>query len=122
MALRGRGIDLVQLIDCARLSLHGGFFCEACASGLVTSRITRPVRSRRSSNFNSYWDIPVPAREIVQALRDGRADDAVFVLTGARGKRQRSEAAERFGLQDFRGHDLRERPRAAWRAPAYRVS
>src|SRR5207302_1608891 len=32
-------------------------FCDALASGLVTSRITRPVRSRRFSHFNSYRDI-----------------------------------------------------------------
>lgn len=30
-----------------------------------------------------------------------------YVLVGARGKRQRSEASARLGLRDFRGHDLR---------------
>jgi hypothetical protein len=76
VALGRLGMDLVRAIDCARLSLHGGSFCEALASGLVTSRITRPVRSRRSSNFNSYWDIPCGAVK-------GAIDDVVLGnLTG----------------------------------------
>ena len=53
-----RGIDLVRPIDYARLSLHGGSLLAGSCPGLVTSRIARPVRSRRFSNFNSYRDIP----------------------------------------------------------------
>ena len=33
--------------------------------------------------------------------------DAVFVLEGARGKRQQAEAAATFTVENFRGHDLR---------------
>ena len=47
MAL-GRGIDLVRPIDCARLSFHGGSLLAGFRPGLVTGRIARPVRSRRS--------------------------------------------------------------------------
>src|SRR5437016_9771530 len=47
MALGGR-IDLVRPIDCARLSFHGGSCWRALRPGLVTGRIARPVRSRRS--------------------------------------------------------------------------
>src|SRR5262249_4250906 len=38
----------------------------------------------------------------------GDDDDPVFVLEGARGKRQQAEAAATFKkVKDFRGHDLR---------------
>ena len=47
------------------------------------------------------------ALTILKALRATAAKDAVYVLAGARGKRQQSEAAETFGVADFRGHDLR---------------
>ena len=43
----GWGIDLVQPIDCARLSFHGGSLLAGLRPGLVTGRIARPVRSRR---------------------------------------------------------------------------
>ena len=46
--------------------------CEAFASGLVTSRITRPVRSRRCSNFNSHWDIPRSRRTQVRKRNRGQ--------------------------------------------------
>lgn len=36
---------------------------------LVTGRIARPVRSRRSSNFNSYWDIPAVRIETVSEFQ-----------------------------------------------------
>jgi integrase len=35
------------------------------------------------------------------------ATEPVYVLDGARGKRQQAEAAATFGVTDFRGHDLR---------------
>ena len=47
--------------------------------------------------------------EILTGLRgqsEGMSAPA-YVLAGARGKRQRSEASARLGLPDFRGHDLR---------------
>ena len=39
---------------------------------LVTGRIARPVRSRRSSNFNSYWDIPLARGCAVERKRRTR--------------------------------------------------
>src|SRR5207247_1791515 len=47
MALGWR-IDLVGPIDCARLSLHGGSLLAGFRPGLVTTRLSRAVRSRRS--------------------------------------------------------------------------
>ena len=50
------------------------------------------------------------AVEILTALRSRKPRDASeppYVLAGARGKRQRSEASGRLGLRDFWGHDLR---------------
>ncbi len=50
------------------------------------------------------------AIEILTALRSEatkRTPEPPYVLVGARGKRQRSEACARLGLPDFRGHDLR---------------
>lgn len=47
------------------------------------------------------------ALDLLTALRTEAADDAVYVLAGARGKRQQSEAAATFPVQDFKGHDLR---------------
>ena len=50
------------------------------------------------------------AIDILIALRSRVPKDtpaSTYVLAGARGKRQRSEASARVGLADFRGHDLR---------------
>ena len=50
------------------------------------------------------------AIEILTALRSRERNGmpaSPYVLAGARGKRQRSEASARVGLADFRGHDLR---------------
>jgi len=45
----------------------------------------------------------------LQARRDAGKDakEPVYILDGARGKRQQSEAAAEFGIDDFHGHDLR---------------
>ena len=48
-----------------------------------------------------------PALKILTALRAAAPDDAVYVLAGARGRRQRSEAAQTFRIPDFVGHDMR---------------
>ena len=45
---RGWGIGLVRRIDCARLSLHGGSLLAGFRPRLVTTRLSRAVRSRRS--------------------------------------------------------------------------
>ncbi len=56
--------------------------------------------------------------EALKVARDERAEDeaepaeqtrerALYVLAGARGKRQQAEAAATFETADFRGHDLR---------------
>ncbi len=47
------------------------------------------------------------AMELLAGLLMTARKDAVFVLEGARGKRQQSHVAGRLGLPDFRGHDLR---------------
>ena len=47
------------------------------------------------------------ALAIVKPLKDAKPHGAVYALSGARGKRQRAEAAKRLNLSDFRGHDLR---------------
>lgn len=50
------------------------------------------------------------AIEILTAFRSAapkHGPASPYVLAGARGKRQRSEASARVGLADFRGHDLR---------------
>jgi integrase len=46
------------------------------------------------------------ALKLLQALRPS-GDATGYVLAGARGRRQQSEAAGTFGVADFRGHDLR---------------
>ena len=48
-----------------------------------------------------------PARQILSTLQMAKKSDAVYVLAGARWKRQRAEAQSHMGLADFRGHDLR---------------
>ena len=44
---------------------------------------------------------------LIESVKKTAAKDALFVLAGARGKRQQSEAAATFTVSDFRGHDLR---------------
>lgn len=47
------------------------------------------------------------ALAILTALDPGTDERPVYVLDGARGRRQQSEAAATFPVSDFRGHDLR---------------
>ena len=47
------------------------------------------------------------AIDIIAALKPEKGEAKGFVLVGARGRRQQSEAAATFTLSDFRGHDLR---------------
>jgi len=75
------------------------------------------IPAERSKNGLSHRvPLSAPALALLTALRE--KEDArlkaqkvptphQFVLDGARGKRQQSEAAETFKLKDFRGHDLR---------------
>lgn len=56
------------------------------------------------TSLRQQADQIVAARE---ARNDTRPQPIVYVLAGARGNRQRSSAAATFGLDDFRGHDLR---------------
>lgn len=51
--------------------------------------------------------LTAPVLKMLRSLRATARPDAVYVLEGARGKRQRSEATVRLALPDFRGHDLR---------------
>jgi integrase len=46
------------------------------------------------------------AQDILKPLQQQAPADE-FVLAGARGKRQQTEAAAEFTVKDFRGHDLR---------------
>ena len=48
-----------------------------------------------------------PAVTLLRALQTARKSTAVYVLAGARWKRQRAEAQSRMGLANFRGLDLR---------------
>ena len=71
---------------------------------------------------SAWWTIPasiaknklghrVPlsktAVDIINALKTENAKSDGYVLSGARGRRQQSEAAADFTVKDFRGHDLR---------------
>jgi integrase len=65
---------------------------------LSTSAVTilRDVRADRDAH-------PIDKEEVGEQTRER----AIYVLSGARGKRQQAEAAETFTVKDFRGHDLR---------------
>lgn len=92
---------------------------------LITAQRGNEVASMRWADVDraaGWWTIPtesskntlphrVPlsstARTLVEGLDPGTDERAVYVLDGARGKRQQSEAAATFTVADFRGHDLR---------------
>jgi integrase len=94
---------------------------------LVTAQRGAEVASMRWQDVDlegGWWTIPaavsknklahrVPlcslALEIVKGLKplDREPEPAEYVLTGARGRRQRSEVSAAFTISDFRGHDLR---------------
>jgi integrase len=93
---------------------------------LVTAQRGKEVASMRWQDVdleNGWWTIPpaiaknklahrVPlsptAAAIVKALDPGEKEERPdYVLDGARGRRQHSEAAATFTVADFRGHDLR---------------
>jgi len=92
---------------------------------LVTAQRGGEVLNMRWSDVDladGWWVIPaagsknrlphrVPlgprAMELLAGLLMTARKEAVFVLEGARGKRQQSQVAGRLGLPDFRGHDLR---------------
>ena len=78
------------------------------------------MRWRDVDRATRWWTIPaarsknglphrVPLTDPALDLIDGLPSSAPegYVLAGARGKRQRSQAIARLGLDDFRGHDLR---------------
>ena len=78
------------------------------------------MRWRDVERATRWWTIPaarsknglphrVPLADLALDLIDGLlgSDPEGYVLAGARGKRQRSQAIARLGLDDFRGHDLR---------------
>src|SRR5256885_6163301 len=52
-------IDLVGPIDCVRLSLHGGSLLAGFRPGLVTTRLPRAVRSRRSQISTAIGTSPL---------------------------------------------------------------
>jgi len=51
--------------------------------------------------------LSTPVVAILRALQVSSKPDALYVVAGARGKRQRGEAARDLGVRDFVGHDLR---------------
>jgi hypothetical protein len=59
------GLDLVRPIDCARLSCHGGSWLAGFRPGLVTGRIARPARSRRSQISTTAGASPTLRMKIV---------------------------------------------------------
>jgi integrase len=92
---------------------------------LITAQRGAEVSSMRWQDVDrasGWWTIPsadsknklahrVPlsaaALAIIEALATTATPAAVYVLDGARGRRQQSEAARTFTVADFRGHDLR---------------
>ena len=78
------------------------------------------MRWRDVDRATRWWTIPaarsknglphrIPLADLALDLINGLPsfDPEGYVLAGARGKRQRSQAIARLGLDDFRGHDLR---------------
>jgi integrase len=119
------------LTDAEIRTLWGSFAALSAEMGaffklrLVTAQRGGEVSSMRWQDVDldsGWWTIPatraknklahrVPlsatAIDIITALRtDGVKADA-YVLAGARGRRQQTEAAATFTVKDFRGHDLR---------------
>jgi len=92
---------------------------------LLTAQRGGEVRALRWADLDlqgAWWTIPgessknglphrvpltAPVLEILRGLRAIARPDAIYVLEGARGKRQLSEATARLAIPDFRGHDLR---------------
>jgi integrase len=86
---------------------------------LVTAQRGKEVLGLRAADIDGdWWTIPaavaknklehrVPLSPLaLDILRTLPATDG-YLLAGARGRRQRTEAAATLGLSDFRGHDLR---------------
>jgi integrase len=89
LAQRGAEVASMQWAD---LDIAGGWWT---------------IPSTQSKNRLSHR-VPLSpmALDILKALKEQAGADE-FVLAGARGKRQQSEAAAEFTVKDFRGHDLR---------------
>jgi hypothetical protein len=64
----GWRIDLVRPIDCVRLSLHGGSLLAGFRPGLVTTRLPRAVRSRRSQISTATGKSPSQTRLFLASL------------------------------------------------------
>jgi integrase len=88
---------------------------------LITAQRVIEVASMKWSDLDldgGWWEIPAANAEnklshrvslsstAVALIRAMPAAD-VYVLAGARGKKQQSEAAGKFTVSDFKGHDLR---------------
>jgi integrase len=92
---------------------------------LLTAQRGGEVASMRWQDVDltaGWWTIPATSSKnrlalrvplapsvvtLLKTVKQTAATGAVFVLAGARGKRQQSEAAATFTVADFRGHDLR---------------
>jgi integrase len=80
---------------------------------IIPATVAKNKREHRVPLSESALTILKDLRAAVdERLQQPRADgqprkEPVYVLAGARGKRQQADAAATFGVADFRGHDLR---------------
>ena len=100
-----RGIEVASL-RWQDIDLHGGWW--TVPAGVSKNKLAHrvplsPTALRLLKALRATADTALAAR----LKRDPKATPAVYVLDGARGKRQQAEAAATFGVEDFRGHDLR---------------
>lgn len=111
---------LWQKLDAEPTAVAAGFRLR-----LLTAQRGGEVRDMRWVDLDlesGWWTIPASSSknglahrvpltgQTLSILKDvgGTAEpDAMYVLAGARGKRQLAAATARLGLADFRGHDLR---------------
>jgi integrase len=85
---------------------------------LLTAQRSVEVNTMKWSDIDGeWWTIPATVAKNKLSHRVPLSSAALdilkelppstFVVEGARGKRQQAEAAAQFGIDDFRGHDLR---------------
>jgi integrase len=66
------------------------------------------IPAERSKNGLAHRvPLSAPVLRLLASLYATARAEAIYVLEGARGRRQQSEAAATFTVEDFRGHDLR---------------
>ena len=108
-----------------RLDVESSVIAAAFRLRLLTAQRGGEVRDMRWVDLDlesGWWTIPASSSKnglahrvpltaqtlsILKDVGNAAAPDAMYVLAGARGKRQLAAATARLGLADFRGHDLR---------------